>query len=229
MFVHQLFQRTSASPPARLPAGCHRPVCLLQKWDPITTSVTSSRTSDAEAARALFSWTTAYLATVETDARTMDRKPRRGPSSGSGTSRANGRGCVSWTGNKRDGTVGRGRARAAEAETRDASRTTEIVRSCVTTIAAKTSLHLFTRNTKSPATFQSKFKSRSAFMTLYPQPELHTKDTLQLLQALTCIQLSSSRLCGHGTYTRGSGGGRKRTGDLARATQRVLGMNWRDY
>lgn len=212
----------------RLPAGCHHPVCLLQKWDPITTSVTSSRTSDAEAARALFSWTTEYLATAETDAWKMDMRLRRGPSSGSGTSRANGRGCVSWTGNKRDSTVGKERAHVAGVETWGSARTSETVRNCVTTTAVKTSLRLFTRSTKSLTTIQSKLKSRSALMTLYPQPGLHTEDTLQVLKALICIQLSSTHLYGHGTYM-GSGEGRRRIRDLARATQRVLGMNWRDY
>lgn len=224
-----LFQCTGGSPPVRLPAGCHHAVCLLQKWEPNTTSAISKRTSDAEAARAPFSWTTEYLATAETDARKMDRRLRRGLSSGSGTSRANGRGSVSWTGNKRDGTVGKGRAHVAGAETWGSARTSETVRSCMTTTAVKTCPRLFTRSTKSPTTIQDKFKSRSVFMTLYPQPGLHTKDTLQVLQALICIQLSSSRLFGHGSYIQGSGGGRKRIRELARATRRVLGMNWRDY
>lgn len=193
------------------------------------TSATSSRTSDAEAARALFSWTTEYLATAETDARKVDRRPRRGPSSGSGTSRANGRGCVSWNGNKRDGAVGKGKAHVAGAETWGSARNSETVRSCMTTTAVRTSPRLFTRSTKSPTTIQSRLKRRSAFMTLYLQPGLRTKDILQVLQTLICIQLSSSHLCGHGTYTRGSGGGRKRIEDLAQTMQRGLGMNWRDY
>lgn len=210
----------------RLRAGYHHLVCLLQKWDPIITSVTSNRASEEEAARALFSWTTEYLATAERDARKMDRRPRRGPSSGRGTSRANGRGCAPWTGNKRDGTVGKGRAHVAGAETWGSARTLETIRSCMTMAAVKISPRLFMRSTMSPTTIRSKFKTRRAFMTLYPQPGLPMKDILQVLQALICIQLNASRLCGLGTYRRGTGGDRRRTGeDWARATQRVLGMN----
>lgn len=224
-----MFQCPVGSPPATRRAGCHHPVCPLQKWDLITTSVTSSRTSGEEAARAPFSWTTEYLATAETDARKMDRRPRRGPTSGRGTSRENGRGCASWTGSKRDGTVGKGRAHVPGAETWGSARSSQTVRSCVTTTAAKTSPLQFMRSTTS-LTAVNKFKLRRAFTTLFPQPGRPTKDTHQVLQASICIQPNSSRLCGRGTYRRGSGGGRRRlVEDWAPAAQQVLGMNWRGY
>lgn len=216
------FQCTTGSLPVRRRAGCYHHDCVHQRWDPITTSVTSSRASDEEAAHALSSWTTDWWATVVTEAKSVRRRPRREPSSGRGTSQASGRGNASWTERKRDSMMGKERAQATGAETW----TTKTISNYMAMTAAKTFPRLFMRNTMSPAMMQIKMMTQRVFMTLYPQPDQPMKGTRQAPQASTCIQLNSCPLSGHGTYRLEGGGGRRRMAvDSAPAISQVLGTN----